>query len=755
MNDRLKIETILGYVANTNPLRASRDGKEFEGIIPAPTWTEVIVRPNGNVIDTVREMQKIIRHYSWQTAKLAPLLKGKGLYDTCHNIWDFLFTHIKYKEDDEGKEQLRTPARSWAERLTRGIDCDDFDLFAACILYNLNIPNYIRIARYAGKDYFQHVYAVVPFKGKQYITIDAVLDDYDTEKEPVETKDFLIMNTSSLNGVEISVLGGVEDETLNELSGILSGADFDEVNAVEGLGQVATEEQGLNAIRNHLLRTRRIVAARPDLIRETEHPESFLGMVDYALKYWNTDKRDDALGVLASEEERLNVMEGLSGAPEGHEDIELFYGLNSAGTYDILGKAKKQRKFFTKVKEAAKKVGKGIKKVAKALVRYNPLTASIRAAVLLALKVNLFKAASKLKWGYLTESEARAHGFEMTEWQKVKDRLQRAEKLFVDTLQGKAENFKRAILNGRAGKLSGPDLGLGVAAAATAATGTTAAVPFITKIINLLKDVNFKKLIANVNIPSLMKNRKQGEEDVPTDDGGSSIPDDSGDTATPESADSSEQTATADNADAPAVTDTPSDDTGDDPVAQDSNTDASGGDLPEGDGSDARDGEPMEGANILQKLKNGVQKIKAIKENLPAFNKKNNPMNNNPNNLPAVQKKASAPAVYKQGSNITTPPPPKENFFTKTFDWIKQNQTTSILIGASAVFLVYELTRPKRTLSGAGRGKKRKGKAKKHPPQTVSGTAKRKTKAKSSKRKRTKGKGKGRGKGGANKRIKL
>lgn len=140
MNEQLKIETILGYVANDNPLRASRDGKAFEAMLPAPAWTEQKVKRNVTVKDTVTEMKRIIKGYDWQTLKLAKQLRDKDLYSTCKNIWNFLYTHIKYKEDDEGQEQLRTPSRSFAQRLSRGIDCDDFSIFAGCILHILNIP---------------------------------------------------------------------------------------------------------------------------------------------------------------------------------------------------------------------------------------------------------------------------------------------------------------------------------------------------------------------------------------------------------------------------------------------------------------------------------------------------------------------------------------------------------------------------------------------------------------------------------------
>jgi hypothetical protein len=656
MSNVLKIETIrgLGYVANDSHLRASRDGKEFEGILPAPTWSEALVKRDGTVTDTVAEMKKVIKRYAWQTAKLAPLLKGKDLYETCRNIWNFLFLHIKYKEDDEGKEQLRTPALSWAIRTSRGIDCDDFDLFAGCLLYNLKIPHYIRIARYPTKTFFQHVYGVVPAKGKEYITIDAVLDEFDAEKPTAETKDFLIMNTTNLNGVDISVLGGIEDDELNEISGILSGEDFQEVAELEGLGRIGTREQELRAIQNHLLRTRGIIARRPHLIRDIEHPQSFLGMVDYALKYWDTDKRDEALGILAGEEDRLNDLEGMRGYDEGHEDVELFYGINGLGSFDVLGKAKRQKKFFDKVKQAAKKAGQGIKKIAKGLVRYNPLTVAIRAAVLLALKVNLMKVSSKLKWGYLTEEEAKAKGFNMEEWRKVKAQVQKAENMFVKVLQGKAENFKRAILKGRAGKLSGTDLGFVVAA--TTAASTTAAVPFITKILGLLKKINFKKLIANV-ISAKMKGKTKAEEsDSTTEDGESALPE--------------------------------------------------GGETSEG-GSD--ENESNEEGLDESETTNGNSDPKTA-----SGLEDNDSGEESQSSVPAV----SARAMQRTASNTA-----QENVFSKAMSWVKENPTTSVLIGAGAAFLVFMAVKPKaHALSGVRKGKKKKGKAKSNPPHTVSGT---------------------------------
>ena len=158
-------------------MRAIRGGDLFEEVIPAPNWQTKIVKRDASVDETVAEMLKVIKQSAWQTKALSKRLQGKDLYTTCGNIWKFLFSHIKYKEDDEGKEQLREPSLSWYLRTIRGIDCDDFSIFAGTILYNLNIPFYLRIAKYGTKTYFQHVYVIVPLLNKKYITIDTVLDE--------------------------------------------------------------------------------------------------------------------------------------------------------------------------------------------------------------------------------------------------------------------------------------------------------------------------------------------------------------------------------------------------------------------------------------------------------------------------------------------------------------------------------------------------------------------------------------------------
>jgi hypothetical protein len=223
-------------------------------------------------------------------------LQGDSKTQTCQNIWDFLYHHIQYKLDKRGLEQLRRPARSWADR-QEGIDCDCFSIFASSILTNLQIPHAFRITKYGG-DHFQHVYVVVP-NDTGNIIIDPVLSRFNYEKPFSEHKDF----DMNLSGIDVAVLSGHDDELSDVLLGF---PDFDE------LGNASEEEQ-LDAMYRYLVSTRNAVAANPNHISHIEDPQAFIKMLDYAIQYWYTDKRDEALEVLAQNEEKLNLKNGFSG----------------------------------------------------------------------------------------------------------------------------------------------------------------------------------------------------------------------------------------------------------------------------------------------------------------------------------------------------------------------------------------------------------------------------------------------------------
>jgi hypothetical protein len=62
----------------------------------------------------------------------------------------------------------------------QGVDCNDMVTLSGLIMYNLEIPFYIRITK-VNQDNFQHVYLVILIEGKYLsgsnFTLDGVLSE--------------------------------------------------------------------------------------------------------------------------------------------------------------------------------------------------------------------------------------------------------------------------------------------------------------------------------------------------------------------------------------------------------------------------------------------------------------------------------------------------------------------------------------------------------------------------------------------------
>ena len=473
--------------------RRINDGKQYDKYFPKPEEQDRIIIEDGEVNQTVGLMEKVVWKYIDDTKKVAPILKGKTLIATCENIWNFLYNHIQYRLDKNGLEQLRRPARSWHER-EDGIDCDCFSIFASSILTNLGIPHSFRITKY-NRDVYQHVYVIVP-NGKGKYIIDPVLSKPDYEKPYSDKKDFPM----SLEGIDIAVLSGTED---NGLYDVVMATDLDGV----GMGDMGGNQE-LGAIYRHLVATRNAIAQNPDSISFVDDPQAFLKMVDYAIAHWNTPNRDRALEILAENEDKLNFQNGISGIDDELDDFDDF-----DDDEELLGrlfkrrKKKRRRGFFKGIKKAVKGIGKGITKIGKAIIRFNPVSIAARSGFLLALKLNVKKMASKLKWAYATKQQAARKGISEGKWQSSKKALSKVEKLFADKLQGKKSALKRAILKGKAGNLNGTVeiedglSGLGEpVTAAGAATMIATASPIIVAVMKILKQTGLEDKSASEEV---------------------------------------------------------------------------------------------------------------------------------------------------------------------------------------------------------------------------------------------------------------
>ncbi|HEY4786735.1 MAG TPA: transglutaminase-like domain-containing protein, partial [Bacteroidales bacterium] len=515
MNSRLDI----GFI--TSGYRTIRDGGDYNKFFTSPDGNDHVIR-NGDVFETVDLMKRVVWKYIDDTKRIASYLKRLTLKETCQNIWNFLYHHIQYKLDEKGLEQLRRPNRSWAERKV-GIDCDCFSIFVSSILTNLQIQHSFRITKYE-RDSFQHVYVVVPITGSanEYI-IDCVLSKFNYEKPYTAKKDFPM----SLDKINIAVLSGFTPDVMDIVNGL------DGLDDMELLGADA-EVIRSQAIYEHLVKTRNLIAQKPHLIAQVDYPPAFLQMLDYAIANWHTPNRTAALENLARNEDVLNRLNGMEGMPDeteldGTDDLWGFLDELSLGEIeDELGKAsRKKRKakragrkkskkgFFRKIGQAVKK---GAQKAVKAVVRFNPLSIAARNGFLLFLKLNIKKVASRLKWGYATQQQATAKGVSTQQWERSKKALSKIEKLFADKLQGKKSALKNAILKGKAGGLNGfggdeeVDIrGLGVAPAAALA----AAVPVIAAALKIMKDTGLMKNDEAQNVTSEVNTKASEAESVP------------------------------------------------------------------------------------------------------------------------------------------------------------------------------------------------------------------------------------------------
>jgi hypothetical protein len=183
--------------------RNIQSGEQYTHLFPKAEGANKTIRKNADVTHTVAFIPKVVSETLHHTKEIAQRLKGTNTYETCSNIWHFVYQHIAYKKDQEGYEQIRSPARAWHDR-KQGVDCDCYSVFISSILTNCAIPHILRITKYH-RDYFQHIYPVVVLNGKE-IPIDCVTDKFNYEVPYSQKKDYP-MDLQYLNGFDGDDLG--------------------------------------------------------------------------------------------------------------------------------------------------------------------------------------------------------------------------------------------------------------------------------------------------------------------------------------------------------------------------------------------------------------------------------------------------------------------------------------------------------------------------------------------------------------------
>lgn len=318
---------------------------------------------NAELDDTLKNMKRIALRDRYQVAALAETLKGKTVAETSENIWNWLRANTKYKLDEKGLEELRTPARSIVDgrkglsNSKYGIDCDDYTILISALLLNLGIDHEYRVTAYEEKGQFQHIYPVAVDENNNQFVIDVVpeIPHFNYEAQPIKDIKIIKITASNLNGylpIDATINPSdsyrninpnqyglkTDDMELQELSGINDAEDFkndlkeelnqpfnlsgieddleDEILAtsfLSGLGEVATEEEAdivltsredvVQLLANGLLAE--INKARKSLIQEIKNPAALSDLIDVPKEL---DILDEVIEMWDDEDEREATM---------------------------------------------------------------------------------------------------------------------------------------------------------------------------------------------------------------------------------------------------------------------------------------------------------------------------------------------------------------------------------------------------------------------------------------------------------------
>ena len=555
-----KVEPLIQDIIR-NAFQLFDDKQNLNGLTGRTT-----IKRNASLQDTLDHMKHIVLRDYTSVNDLAQSLKGNSVKDTSENIWNWMKTNTQYKLDTTGIEELRTPLRSLADKNT-GIDCDDYTILISSILLNLNIPHEFRIAAYKEQGRFQHIYPVAfDENGEEYV-IDVVpeIPHFNYEAQPIkDLKTITIMELQELSGLDQEAKNELIDE-LNQpftLSGIEEDDSLLENSFLQGFKEVGSEQEAdivlngsedvaeilekgilaeINKARNTLIKE----GDRPTVLSQTINVKAELSRMNELMNAFEDEEdREDilteyvrsnssyknfykaillSLNEIESEDLRgLDDDESIYLAKTETIDLADFYDESMDDSVDGLGRFR-FKNFF-------KKIGKGIKKVVKAVVKYNPASMLIRAAVLLTLKMNFFKIASRLIYGYLTESQANAQNLNLSEWKKLVSARKKAEK-FYTKIGGKASKFKSAIVKGKAAKKTGLQLGVVATGSAVAASGF---VVFMKKILSAINPAKlFKKIKKSFSKSSSKSGSSNSSKSSSSDTGSSSFADESDFTDSP------------------------------------------------------------------------------------------------------------------------------------------------------------------------------------------------------------------------------
>ena len=437
--------------------------------------TQHYFKKNATVADTLKLIKEYASKYNYQVSELAKQLDAPTVEEYCNNIWNFVKQNIAYKEDRKGTEQVRQPARTWADRFT-GVDCDCYTTFISALLHLKNISHDYRVVSWTAPGKWAHIYPVAYDGNGNSYAIDCIPEISRFNQQLNFTDN---MDLEGLAGAS----GELSDAELMQqaitINGFDGSDDYDGSEAVVLYGMVEAEKDDAGAIAfngrqmealndKDILETLQgaLLTLESENVKQTE----LSGIVNVPIELRNagnliknwSDKaeRERIIELLIQNSNFSDFYKNIKDQMDAGEQLrglEDQYFVALEGYHDdddSLGKFKPLKKLkasIKKVKDKIKKtaVGKVIGKIKKAVNKVSPHMIALRNGFLLVMKGDIGGHASFLRKGLYTQQEAAQRSIPLNEWQEAKAKYEKIANRFKEA-GGEEKNLRNAILKGKA-----------------------------------------------------------------------------------------------------------------------------------------------------------------------------------------------------------------------------------------------------------------------------------------------------------------
>lgn len=344
---------------------------------------------------TLNELNNACKYYK-QVEKLAQHLKGDSPLQSAFNVWYFLHENIIYNYDTEGQEEIRTPARSWADRLT-GIDCDCLAVLTACLLFNMGYKPKFEIVGFNNNNCYSHI-----FVNLDGLAIDRVLPTFLKRPDGITNTKIMEIPVFELNGgdelINDCLLNGIYQSTLKKVVDNANSNDIINLRKIELLNNLQNSDTNAFKLASILM--------------------PYVSLIDDDGNFYFTDS------VIADSAELAdNRLYELYTSGASDSDKENFLKQFVCAFREIQIEVEGDNKPFVNVKIQnvfSKPFTVEGNMIEKKLITLNPNFNRIKEAILFLLSINYADLAKKIAVGLLPLDRVVENGYNEEKWENAK-----------------------------------------------------------------------------------------------------------------------------------------------------------------------------------------------------------------------------------------------------------------------------------------------------------------------------------------------